>query len=141
MTQGSRLHLVRNQPSFPQMDQRGQNMKIVQIEVPFLWNNGIDLGPIQLRGCLAGNEGGRVFGVLGGISAHCQVHSGQEQLGWWPQMVGPGKAIDLDKDQVLSMDYIGGAHGSIQAGELNQKQAGVHLEISTYDQANGLKNC
>ena len=52
--------------------------------------------------------------VLGGISAHRHAsgHTVQPQRGWWQGVVGAGLAIDADRFQVLSFDWLGGAGNS-----------------------------
>ncbi|HEX7339377.1 MAG TPA: homoserine O-succinyltransferase [Rhodanobacteraceae bacterium] len=63
------------------------------VEVKYLW---------------AGKPGAPTVIVQGGISASrdvCDV-DGQEQPGWWRELVGSGKAIDLDEVRVLSIDWL-----------------------------------
>jgi cystathionine gamma-synthase len=56
---------------------------------------------------LAGEPGLPVVAVLGGISAHAHVvsHSLDERAGWWEWLVGPGKGLDTNQFQVLSVDW------------------------------------
>jgi homoserine O-acetyltransferase len=81
---------------------------------------------------LAGNEGGPVVAVLGGISAH-RIVTGLPGEGWWPEMVGPGLGVDTRQYLVLGIDYIGGW------GESSTPSVGGKFPpISSYDQAKAL---
>lgn len=68
-----------------------------------------------LGGALAferqGPEQAPVVVVLGGISAgrHVAAHAAVPERGWWQAQVGPGKAIDTERCQVLSFDWLGGS--------------------------------
>jgi len=64
--------------------------------------------------------------VLGGISANHKV-MGQE--GWWNDIVGEGKAIDISKFCVISIDYYAGVPSPRLKNTL----------ISSYDQASIVK--
>lgn len=66
--------------------------------------------------------------VQGGISASRDVLTaeGDDQPGWWQALVGPGKAIDLDRCRVLSIDWLSPA----DLGDVGS--------VSTEDQANAL---
>lgn len=64
-----------------------------EVEVKYLW---------------AGAPGAPTVIVQGGISASrdvCRV-DGQPDSGWWSELVGPGKAIDLDRVRVLAIDWL-----------------------------------
>lgn len=76
---------------------------------------------------LEGPEDGPVVAVLGGISAHRRV-SGAE--GWWPEIVGPGLAIDTRRYRVLGIDYLGGR------GDSSAPAPGARFPpLSSFDQA------
>src|SRR5690606_21026311 len=51
---------------------------------------------------------GPVVAALGGISAGRHV-TGDEPKGWWADIVGPGRALDTDRFQVLGLDFLGGS--------------------------------
>jgi homoserine O-acetyltransferase/O-succinyltransferase len=55
-----------------------------------------------------------VVAVLGGISAgrHPCAHAASARRGWWDGIVGAGAAIDTERFQVLSFDWLGGAGSS-----------------------------
>jgi homoserine O-acetyltransferase len=81
---------------------------------------------------LVGNPSGPVVAVLGGISAH-RIVTGAPGEGWWPEMVGPGLAMDTRQYRVLGIDYIGG-RGNSSTPEVG----GRFPPISSYDQAEAL---
>ncbi|RLV61302.1 homoserine O-succinyltransferase [Parashewanella curva] len=68
--------------------------------------------------------------VLGGIS------SGKETELWWPEMVGAGLAIDTDRYQVLSIDFLGGNHDS--SGPDANEHSSQAAAIDTRDQAKAI---
>lgn len=73
--------------------------------------------------------------VLGGISAgrHVSGHVAVPGPGWWEGIVGAGCAIDTQRFQVLSFDWLGGAGSSTSAG------AGEAFPfVATEDQARAL---
>ena len=75
-----------------------------------------------------GKIDGPVVLALGGISAHRCV-SGSDG-GWWPNLVGPGRALDTEHFRVLGIDYLGGSARSTgpRRGEDN------FPSISAFDQ-------
>ena len=70
--------------------------------------------------------------VLGGISANQYVANtyveGHLVNGWWDPLVGVGKAIDLNRYCVVSINYLDGQSS-------NRTNANGPLKISTFDQA------
>ena len=55
-----------------------------------------------------GPRGAPVVAVLGGISAsrHVTSSSLDPSLGWWEDVVGPGRTIDTERFRVLCIDYV-----------------------------------
>ncbi len=43
----------------------------------------------------------------------------EKNIGWWDNMVGPGKPIDTDKFFVLGLNNLGGCHGSTGPSSIN----------------------
>jgi homoserine O-acetyltransferase len=43
----------------------------------------------------------------------------KETLGWWDNMIGPGKPIDTDRFFVVGLNNLGGCHGSTGPSSLN----------------------
>lgn len=42
-----------------------------------------------------------------------------DKPGWWDELIGPGKAVDTDKFYVVSLNNIGGCHGSSGPRSIN----------------------
>ena len=58
--------------------------------------------------------------ALSGHHHAAGYHSGQDKKpGWWDTCIGPGKAIDTDRFFVVSLNNIGGCHGSTGPKTLN----------------------
>lgn len=66
---------------------------------------------VEVRYLWTGAKGAPTVIVQGGISASRQVcctHDSRE-VGWWDALIGSGKAIDLDRARVLSIDWLSAA--------------------------------
>ena len=81
---------------------------------PFALRRGGSLDGAVLAYERQGPKDAPVVIVLGGISAHrhASAHAVQTQRGWWEGVVGAGLAIDTERFQVLSFDWLGGAGNS-----------------------------
>ena len=44
-----------------------------------------------------------------------------ENIGWWDNMIGPGKPVDTDRFFVIGVNNLGGCHGSTGPMSLNSK--------------------
>ncbi len=79
---------------------------------------------VEVRYLWTGTPGAPTVVVQGGISAGRQVcrTDDRDEDGWWDDLVGAGKAIDLDRVRVLSIDWI-------SAGDLGT------TSVSSEDQA------
>lgn len=64
----------------------------------------------------SGRRGAPVVAVLGGISAHRHVHANACDAGpgWWQAQAGPRAALDTDRFELLSIDWLG-ADGALDA--------------------------
>ena len=94
------------------------------------------VGAGGLAYALTGPAGAPVVLVLGGISAHRDPSDALgEGVGWWPEIVRPGGAIDLDSCRVLSIDYLGGRGESARAA--TDEGGGVRC-VTTVDQAHAI---
>lgn len=80
---------------------------------------------------LLGEDGLPVVAVLGGISAsrHVAACADDPTPGWWQQAVGRGRALDPERVQILSVDFLGGPHGTSVRG------GGTLTSVHTRDQA------
>ncbi|PCJ48674.1 MAG: hypothetical protein COA74_08170 [Gammaproteobacteria bacterium] len=83
---------------------------------------------IKLSYCRYGDESKPLVIVLGGISADQYsantLENGKEISGWWNPFIGSGKAVDLDRFQVLSIDYYPGT----DSDALDQRHLRTHLQ-------------
>jgi len=99
----------------------------------FLGDQTLDHGDILendiVRGRMYGREDAPIIVVLGGISAPRFVaDGGEENKGWWSELVYEGGPIDLSTKQVLGLDFAPG-----------REQPDARLTITTADQARRLK--
>lgn len=106
------------------------------LEVPgtVALHHGGTLAGMRIAWRLVGPANAPVVCALGGISAHRRVCQTEDpQLGWWSEIVGPGRALDTSRFRVLSFDYLGGS------GESTGPEPGQPFpSISSYDQAEAL---
>jgi homoserine O-acetyltransferase len=83
---------------------------------------------------MAGPANAPVVCALGGISANRRVCVTEDpRQSWWGQIVGPERALDVNRFRVLSFDYLGG-NGESTAPE----EGAAFPSISSYDQAEAL---
>lgn len=98
----------------------------VTFEEPLLLESGEKLGPITLAyetyGRLNADRSNAIL-ILHALSGDAHVagkHSPtDEKVGWWDDMVGPGKAFDTNKYFVLCSNVIGGCKGSTGPSSIN----------------------
>ena len=85
-------------------------------------------------GAWSGPANAPVVCALGGISANRRVCVTEDpRQSWWGQIVGPDRALDVNRFRVLSFDYLGGS------GESTAPEEGAAFpSISSYDQAEAL---
>lgn len=64
---------------------------------------------VAVRWERCGMRGAPVVAVLGGISAHRHVTANacDGSAGWWQAQAGPGRALDTDACELLSIDWLG----------------------------------
>jgi homoserine O-acetyltransferase len=74
---------------------------------------------------IVGPRGAPVIAVLGGISASKHVTSSplDASPGWWEDVVGPGRAIDTQRFQVIGIDYIVTGSGGAPVTTIDQAEA------------------
>lgn len=101
----------------------------LNLPTPWVMHHGGILDHARVAFRLAGPGHAPVIAALGGISAH-RIVAGAKGEAWWPELVGPGRALDTDRYRVLGIDYIGGT-GASSAPD----GACAFPAVSAYDQA------
>lgn len=75
-----------------------------------------------------------ILHALSGDAHAAGFHKGDENPGWWDNMIGPGKAFDTDKYFIICSNIIGGCQGSTGPSSINQKTNkpyGLNLPVIT----------
>jgi homoserine O-acetyltransferase len=96
--------------------------------------HGGKLSDIRIAWRLAGPTTAPVVCALGGISANRHVClTDDPRQGWWSQIAGPERPLDVNQFRILSFDYLGGS------GDSTGPEPGIAFpSISSYDQAEAL---
>lgn len=107
---------------------------IVELPGELTLHHGGKLTGARIAWRLVGPPSGPIVCALGSTGTNRCVWTGEDGArGWWSEVVGPGRALDVSRYRILGMDYLGGN------GESSSPQAGASFpSISTYDQAEAL---
>ena len=111
----------------------------VVVEEGFSLRLGGRNAPCRIAYRIVGAQAAPVVAVMGGISADrrvCAEPSRDESPGWWEEVVGPGRGLDLDRWRVLGIDFLAGPGGS-SAPEPDG--TGIFPSLTPADQANALR--
>ncbi len=114
-------------------DNQGKSVGVVETsyytfggaDSPMMLESGESLGPITLAyetyGRLNRDKSNAILvcHALSGDAHAAGVHEGQDNPGWWDDMIGPGKAFDTDKYFIICSNVIGGCKGSTGPGSIN----------------------
>jgi homoserine O-acetyltransferase/O-succinyltransferase len=88
---------------------------------------GKSLGPVTLAyetyGRLNADKSNAILvcHALSGDAHAAGLHEGEDNPGWWGDMIGPGKAFDTERYFVISSNVIGGCKGSTGPSSINPK--------------------
>ena len=89
--------------------------------------SGERLGPITLAyetyGTLNKDKSNAIL-ILHALTGNAHAagfHRGESDPGWWDNMIGHGKAFDIDKHFVICSNVIGGCQGSTGPSSINPK--------------------
>lgn len=106
---------------------------VVQLQADFRLESGEPLHPAQVAFESRGPDTGPVVLALGGISAHRHAADPGGDRGWWPEQVGPGRALDTLRYRVLSLDWLGGSGGT--SGPVSSPHWNPDAQVTAGDQA------
>jgi homoserine O-acetyltransferase/O-succinyltransferase len=85
---------------------------------PFELDSGQRLGPVEVAyetyGTLnaAGTNGAYICHALTGDAHPAGHHGDPERVGWWDNLIGPGKPVDTDRLFVVCANLLGGCQGT-----------------------------
>ncbi len=54
-------------------------------------------------------------------SSHARSHANNPQPGWWEEFIGPGRALDTDRFQVICSNILGGCYGTTGPSSVNPR--------------------
>lgn len=97
-----------------------------QFDEPLRFSSGALLSGYQLMyetyGTLNANHSNAIL-ICHALSGHHHVAGtyaeDPKSLGWWDNMIGPGKPIDTNKFFVIGVNNLGGCHGSTGPSSIN----------------------
>ena len=115
----------------------------VQIDKPLQLKSGLSLESYHLvyetYGQLNAARSNAILicHALSGNHHVAGVYAGNEKsVGWWDNMVGPGKPIDTDRFFVIGVNNLGGCHGSTGPASIDPrtgKQYGASFPVVTVE--------
>jgi len=105
---------------------------VIALPSPFALHHGGSLVQAQMAWRLVGPSDAPVVLAIGGISGHRRV--GSDDAGWWHAVVGPDRALDTTRYQVLGVDYLGGSADSTGPA----RGGSLFPTVSAHDQAEAI---
>jgi homoserine O-acetyltransferase len=106
---------------------------VLEIPGSVALHHGGELERVRIAWRLCGAPGTPVVVALGGISAHRGVATDAEREGWWSELAGAGRALDITHVRLLAIDWLGGSEDST-----GPTGADPFPSLSTFDQADAL---
>jgi len=102
--------------------------QIARFDTPFTFQSGAVLPRYELvyetYGRLNADKSNAIL-VCHALSGHHHVagyYADQpKNIGWWDNMIGPGKPVDTDRFFVIGVNNLGGCHGSTGPASINQQ--------------------
>ena len=108
---------------------------VVTLDEGLALRMGGRIAPCRIAYRLIGAEAAPIVAVMGGISADRRVCAGpgtDEPPGWWEEVVGPAKGLDLNRWRVLAFDFLAGPGGSSAPGGSSGTASSRAPHRSTY---------
>jgi homoserine O-acetyltransferase len=117
--------------------------QLAQFEAPFTTRSGVVLPRFELMyetyGTLNANRSNAIL-ICHALSGHHHVAgyyaNDPKNIGWWDNMIGPGRPLDTNKFFILGVNNLGGCHGSTGPSSLNPdtgKPYGASFPVVTVD--------
>jgi homoserine O-acetyltransferase len=114
-----------------------------QFDTPLIFRSGAALPRYELvyetYGTLNSDKSNAIL-VCHALSGHHHVagHYADDpkNVGWWDNMIGPGKPVDTDKFFVIGLNNLGGCHGSTGPSSIDPqtgKQYGASFPVVTVE--------
>lgn len=105
---------------------RPQMFSFANHQSPFILESGAELPFVEVAYETFGSlnaEKNNVILVLHALTgnAHCagKYRPEDKQVGWWDDMIGPGKALDTDKYFIICSNVLGGCNGTTGPASVN----------------------
>ena len=100
------------------------------LQSPFALERGGALEEAVLAYEVDGPESAPLVVALGGISA------GRSVARWWPEQIGPGRALDTSRARIVGVDFLGSAGAS--TGPASSGLGAAFPSVTTLDQARAI---
>jgi len=105
-----------------------QTIRVVEENYPLELACGKSIGPVDVAYETYGKpdaNGDNVVLICHALSGNAHVaglnNPNDRKLGWWDNMVGPGKGIDTNKYFVICSNFLGGCSGTTGPSSINPK--------------------
>ena len=126
------MSAVKSDPGFSPCESAPATEGVLVLERGLALHFGGRLEPARIAWRLIGPAGAPVVLAMGGISAHRRVCA--EDDGWWGELAGSGRGIDVARYRILGIDYLGGSGESTGPA---RGSAGFP-SLSAFDQAQAI---